>query len=422
MWDRRHLVECPGDWMRQYVTELVGPADEDCAWDFDFLAFLRNCAREAERKPIDGVFSSSDYPGATFAAALAQSLGLAGSDPQAVTVCAHKFHARKLQRQALPELTPRFALVDPAQPSIAGSGLEFPCFVKPVKGSFSVLARRVESARELTEFCQQPVVADFFRQYVHMFNAMVREYTTLEPDGGYFIAEEVLSGDLVTVEGFARARGDVEVLGVVDSIVDERTQSFLRFEYPSALGPEVQERMARAAQILATAFCLRQCFFNLELFYDAARDAIRIVELNPRICGQFADLYEKVDGTNSYETALALASGASPSVRRRCGAHRAAASFPLRVFEPVRVRRAPSAERVREVEAMVPGTLVWTECETGQELADFESYEDGRSCRYGVVNVGAEDRAGLLSRFEAVRAALGFELEPLRKPGFTSTR
>ena len=40
--------------------------------------------------------------------------------------------------------------------------------------------------------------------------------------------------------------------------------------------------------------------FNIEMMYDAATDRIGIIEINPRMASQFADLYEKVDGTNSY--------------------------------------------------------------------------------------------------------------------------
>jgi hypothetical protein len=138
------------------------------------------------------------------------------------------------------------------------------------------------------------------------------------------------------------------------------------------------------------------------------------------MCGQFADLYQKVDGTNGYEIALQLAVGERPVVQRGRGDHRVAASFPLRVFQPTRVRRAPDSEDLRAAEAMYPGTLVWIECETGQQLANFESLEDGASARYAIVNVGASDRGALTDRFDAVYARLGIELEAsIPAPGST---
>jgi hypothetical protein len=90
-----------------------------------------------------------------------------------------------------------------------------------------------------------------------------------------------------------------------------------------------------------------------------------------------------------------------------------AASFPLRVFEPCRVVRAPDADTVRRAESVVPDARIWVEVEEGQTLADFERFEDGQSHRYAVVNVGAGGREELLTRLETVRRLLGFEFERL---------
>jgi biotin carboxylase len=158
---------------------------------------------------------------------------------------------------------------------------------------------------------------------------------------------------------------------------------------------------------------LRQTMFNLELMFDEATGRLAIVEVNPRMCGQFADLYEKVNGRNGYEVALDLALGRDPAFERGAGRSRAAASVPLRVFEPVRVARAPGLEEIAALEAEVPGLRVWSEVKTGDVLADFASCEDGHSARYAIVNLGAPDRAELDRRLEAVRSRLGFVFEPL---------
>ena len=125
----------------------------------------------------------------------------------------------------------------------------------------------------------------------------------------------MLRGDLVTVEGFV-CDGSVEVLGIVDSTL-HANGSFARFDYPSALPERVQDRMAAIARRVIAALGLERTIWNIEMMYDAAADRVSIVEVNPRICGQFADLYQKVDGTNSYEIALALCTGARPRVRAR---------------------------------------------------------------------------------------------------------
>jgi biotin carboxylase len=359
------------------------------------------------------VTSSSDYPGAALAAALARELGVPGSAPETILGCSHKWYSRAAQREVVPDATPWFALVDPKRPLANVEELRFPCWVKPVKGSFSVFSRRVDRAEELAAFLDRPAVHEFVDRYLELFHELVREHTGFEKDGRWFLAEELLTGSLATVEGFA-AEGDVEILGIVDSVTHPVTGSFVRFNYPSALPQEVQERMRDIAVRLIRAKGLSHSMFNIEMMVDARHDRIRVVEVNPRLCGQFADLYAKVDGTSGYEVALAVAAGERPEIRRGGGSQSAASSFPLRVFEHVRVTRSPDEKVVRRVEAEHPGALVWNECAAGQELAEFEGTEDGASCRYGVVNVGGLDRADVLARFDLVLGDLDWAFAPLR--------
>jgi biotin carboxylase len=252
-------------------------------------------------------------------------------------------------------------------------------------------------------------VLEFATEYMHLFNQLVGALTDFEVNGGYFLAESLLHGTQVTVEGYA-LDGRVEIVGIVDSIMHPGTGSFARFDYPSAMRSEIRERMANIARRAIAGIGLDRAMFNIEMIYEPARDTIRIIEINPRICGQFADLYQKVDGVNGYAIALALAAG-DPVPGGTGRGEAAATSFPLRLFRPARVRRAPTAEDVAAAEALYPGTLVWIECEAEQELADFERIEDGQSCRYGIVNVGGSSRAELLARLDAVTDRLGFAFE-----------
>jgi biotin carboxylase len=291
----------------------------------------------------------------------------------------------------------------------------FPCFVKPVKGSFSVCTRRVATRRELEAFLDLDATQDFARHHGFMFDRLLAEQGILAPDSAHFLAEEVLSGDLVTVEGFA-CGGDVTVFGVVDSVVHPSTRSFVRFEYPSRLSASVQERMEEIAARAVKALRLEHGLFNVELFHDPASGRIDVVEVNPRVAGQFGDLYEKVDGTSSYTILLALAAGEHPSWQRRTGRYGYAASVPLRIFGPARLVRAPSKEEIAKAEALFEGTLVSSEVESGTVLADFARGEDGASARYAVLNLGANDRAEVVERSVMVEEALDYRFEPLGEP------
>jgi hypothetical protein len=413
-WDLRGLRACAPRWQDRFEVELLPPFDYEWRWNFDVLGFLDEQVT-ARRDRIDGVFSSSDYPGAIVAGAMASRLGLSGTPPERIIRSSHKYYSRLAQREAVPEATPWFALVDPRIPRESAPGLSFPCFIKPVKGAFSVMSRRLDSRRELESFLMKPSARDFISQYVFVFNQLVRELTDFHLNGSYFLAEELLRGRQVTVEGFA-SPGGVEILGIVDSVRHPGTRSFVRFDYPSTLSRRVQTRMAEVARIAIEKLELRSTLFNVEMTYDVRRDRIFIVEVNPRMCGQFADLYEKVDGTNGYEIALQLAVGERPVLKRGAGAYRVASSFPLRIFEPSRVEKAPTEETIAEVERLFPGTLVWPECSQGDALVDFESLEDGQSFRYAVVNLGASDRESLRRVFREVMLKLDYSFAEVSDP------
>lgn len=410
-WDARQLESCHAAWHDRYAVELAEPSDDDCPWDFDVPGWIERTAA-ARRGRIVGVLSSSDYPGATAAGAIATRLGLPGTPPETLIRCSHKYYSRLAQREAAPESVPEFHLVDPERPLDSARAIRFPCFVKPVKGAFSVMARRIDSPEALEAFLTHPATREFVRDYPVIFNELLARLTSFEVSGSWFLAEGILRGAPVTVEGFAR-EGEIGILGIVDSVLHPGTGSFLRFDYPSSLPGAVQDRMGDVARRVMSHIGFRTGLFNIEMTWDADTDRIWIVEVNPRLCGQFADLYQKVDGTSGYEVALALAAGETPRLRRGAGPFRCASSFPLRTFEPVRVLRAPDRGAVARVEAEFPGALVWSECAPDQVLDDFDR-EDGRSARYAVVNLGGDDARDLAARLESVRARLGYVLVPIR--------
>jgi hypothetical protein len=138
-----------------------------------------------------------------------------------------------------------------------------------------------------------------------------------------------------------------------------------------------------------------------------------VIEVNPRLAGQFGDVWQKTFLLNGYEAAMALALGDEVPRRRGPPSWRFAASVPRRTFAPVRVERAPTPERIREAEAAFPGTLVWWECREGEVLSGFDAAGEGQGWRYAVINVGADTREALAGKAEAVERALGAVLRPL---------
>jgi biotin carboxylase len=422
-WDRPQLELLRRSGGGAAAVHFSAPRDADVRWDLDVAGWVAAEARR-RRGAVDGVFSSSDYPGAAAAAALAADLGLPGPTPRAVLTAAHKCLARRTQKEAVPEAVPPFALVEPEDPATWEHGLGYPCFAKPVKGSFSVFARRIGGPDELAALLTAPEVLQYRKQFLQMFDDLLRRFGIAERGRG-FLCEGLLAGAQATVEGWCGAAGRSGVLGIVDSTFEPGTRSFTRFDYPSRLPAEVQQRMGALALRVAGALGLEHTLFNVELVWDPATGRIGIIEINPRICGQFADLYHKVDGTHGYGVAFDLATGRAPRLRQREGRFAAAASFPLRAFEPARVRRVPDAERLAALAREDPDTLVWIECQSGERLLDpgageaerdETDHEDGASHRYAVINLGGDSREHLAARLERLRADLGLELEPLGRP------
>lgn len=405
MWDLRQFDACRSQWQGRFSIEYGTPADEDTRWDFDIDGYIEQCAA---RKDIAGVFSSSDYPGATVAAAIARRAKLPGPDPRCLLRASHKLASRAVQAEAVPEATPKFSAVDPGN-LMFPPDVGFPCFVKPVKGAFSLFAKRVNNINELRTHLARPEVEEFRHGFMVPFSRLWRQHGGDEVDGRWFIAEEVLAGAQVTVEGFV-ADAEPTVIGVVDSEFYPGTTSFSRFVYPSSLQQEVQEKLADIARRTIAALGLRRCFFNIEMCWDGANAGI--IEVNPRMCGQFGDLYQKVDGCNTYELALSLVTGGPAQWRKGKGEFAFAASVPLRLFAPAIVKAAPDAARVAEVEQKHPGTLVWPEIAAGQMVKDFV-FEDGNSFRYCVFNIGADSHAALNSLQRRVTTELAFEMQPL---------
>jgi len=160
---------------------------------------------------------------------------------------------------------------------------------------------------------------------------------------------------------------------------------------------------------------IRHSCFNVELVYDADRDAISIIELNPRMCTQFSDLYEKVDGTNGYEVQLALATGRRPPFAQRQGRYTVAASFVARTFADRKVVRVPDAPRLTEIRRRFPDAVIKLLCREGQWLS--QQPQDMASYRYAIINMGAGSVEALDAAFADVAPLLDVQFAPDRSFG-----
>jgi hypothetical protein len=308
----------------------------------------------------------------------------------------------------VPAAVPQFQCLEIENLRQEDVSLSYPFFVKPVKSSFSILARPIDSFETLETFL--PKVRRRLAQSVAPFNYLLKKYTTLELDGNLLIGEEMLDGEQVTVEGFSWEK-KVSIMGITDSIMYPGTMSFERFEYPSRLPIRVQERMADIARGLILGIGLDYTVFNIEMFYNCETDAIHIIEINPRMSYQFADMFEKVDGTNTYTLQLELSQGKQPAFENGKGRYGVAASFVLRLFENKMVSRVPSREEICKIRTQFPDSSVVIKVKEGIMLSDLS--QDEESYRYAIVNLGGKDWTDIYTRFEELKQHLRFEFKSL---------
>jgi biotin carboxylase len=363
---------------------------------------LERCVREN----VEAVASSDDYPGATLASIAAKELHLPGVLPATNLLCQHKYFSRQFQQAAAPEAVPRFHLLDVRPEAGLPQGLEFPLFVKPVKSFFSVGAQRIDSAAELPPIQQRWLrAASFFRP----FDILLQRYTGRAMQTQFLLAEGLLTGVQTTLDGYVY-QGEVYLMGVVDSIMFPGTIAFQRFDYPSQLPGNIQSRMFDVARRVMRQLEFDNGQFNIEFMYDRETDGVHIIEINPRMSSQFGDLYEKVDGTNSYAVMLDLALGRKPQVKKRQGRHAMASSCVLRTFQNQKVLKLPSQGEIDKLLGQYPDMRVEILATEGLKLS--QQMQDSVSYRYGLINIGGRDQQDILDIFDHGAKTLSFVFEP----------
>jgi hypothetical protein len=363
----------------RYRVRFEG-SDLDQLVEFDPVAFLAGLAEA----PAAGVVGTKDLS-ALLAALVAAERGLPGPTPGALIACQHKPTARKAQLRAAPAATPRFALVDGRVP------FSPPFFVKPVIGRLSQNAYRIEDLSELADIREN-------ERYTARYEQIAVLAPGGPPDVHGLIAEELLSGDEVTLEGYVSG-GRATTIGVTDSVKYPGTDSFERFEYPSRLPEERQAELSGVAARVLRELDFDGGFFNVEFFVPETGPA-RIIEVNGRIASQFAPLVQGLHGRSTYEALFELACGDDPQWQtgRPDGV---AVSYAMRVFDDAFVEAVPDPEDGLEI-LVRPGLAL---SEQGQN--------DPQSYRLAILYGFGETREEAVAACRERAARLNFRLAPV---------
>lgn len=390
-----------------YFDNALAGIDSQSVPNLDIIRLIEDLISRYSGADLFGVTSPVGYPGMSVAAIAAQRLGLPGPAITSVLLCEHKYYSRIAQQALVPSATPSFQLLKPDGAGREIEAKEFPLFVKPVKACFSINANQVATREELQQTLRSCSLPE---RFIQPLNDLLQAYTDYQWNASHLLAESLLEGVQVSLEGYV-FQGTVQVIGIVDAVMYPGTISFQRFVYPSSLSEDVQRRMARIAAAFIRGIGYDNALFNVELMYNPATGRISIIEVNPKLASQFTDLFEKVDGTNTYSLLLQIAAGDEPLFSRGKGKFKIAASCVLRTFANQRVLRVPSSQEINKLITTFADARIEICTAQGKFLSD--GMQDGKSYRYGLINIGADSDEELLAKLEHCQSMLDFQFAPV---------
>ena len=366
---------------------------------------------EAFDGPVHAVVGFWDFPVSTMVPVLCERLGLRWATTEAVVKCEHKYWSRLEQAKVIDEV-PRFGLLDLDDPALP-DGLAYPVWLKPIRSASSELAFRADDPRQLTD------AAATIRQGIQRIGdafGTVLDLLDLPPElagvgGSACRVEEAATGRQVTVEGYGHRR-EIYIYGIVDSVPVPGGSSFQRYQYPSTIPPAVADRMAELSRRVMRQIGYDDTTFNVEYFWDAERDALTLLEINPRHSQSHAELFAWVDGVANHHHMVELALGRDPRPPHREGPHAVAAKWFVRRSADGVVRRVPTAEEIARVEGAVDGCVVEVTVEPGDRLSQRHD-QDSYSYAIANVYVGGASEADLVRKYDQAVAALPFEIDDI---------
>ncbi|MEA1910140.1 MAG: ATP-grasp domain-containing protein [Spirochaetota bacterium] len=360
---------------------------------------------------VDAVASYWDFPGTVMVPILAERFGLPGPSLESILKCENKYWSRMEQQKAIDEYIPRYQVFDPFDDN-AFEKLDIlpPFWIKPIKSFRSFLAFQINGERqfnEVMEVCREKggMMNEPFQHIMDTYH-MPAEISQMKES---FIAESPIGGWQCTLEGYVH-NGKVLVYGIVDSVREQDSSSFSRYQYPSSLPLDIQHRMIDVIRSALVQFKLDNSPFNAEFFYDQTADKVWLLEVNPRTSQAHTDIFEKVHGISHLSVMVDIALGLKPKPLERSGEFNIASHFMLRTFEKGKVSRIPSSMDVEKLEKRQPGTIVRMKVEPGQDLDDLQG-QDMYSFELATVFIGGRDQTDVLEKYDEALSVLQFDID-----------
>lgn len=371
---------------------------------------------------VDGIVCHWDFPVTSMHSILCEEYKLPAPSLTALLKCAHKYWSRLEQRKVVPENTPGFCAVNPFDDdALSKIDLDFPFWIKPIKGYGSMLGFKITNQDDFNEAMHQS--REVIKTLGDPFNTILKRVEQPEElegiDGNWMIAEEYVTGLEFAPEGYVQ-NGQCHIHGMIDMVIGSNGKSFERYEYPSTLPDAVQQRGVEISKKLMRHMGFDNGCFNIEYFWNKETDDIWVVEINPRISQSHSYLFEKVKGLSNHEVAIKVALGETPHFEQNDGPFNCAAKFLHRRYDKTNLiaTRVPEDKDIRALQQQYqPDTVVHPRLQRGMELAEMKE-QDPYSYVIADILIAARDQQELEEKYRIAAQQLPFEFAPLdRKHG-----
>ena len=401
---------------RKYrFISLISYEKIKCGLRFPVCEFLEQAPRLLADYPgtVDAIVGYWDFPVSTLLPILQKQQGLRGPSLEAVLMCEHKYWSRVKQKEIIPESIPAFQQVDPFDPdAVRACSLDYPFWLKPVKSVLSHLGFMIRDEREFDTALA--TIRKGIDRYAVPFNYILNRIEMpgdiRAVDGYLCIAESLISaGRQCTLEGYAQD-GAVHVYGILDSVREGKHQSsFSRYQYPSVMPQQVQQRMIEMTKKLIEHLKYDDAPFNIEFYWDDRNDSIHLLEINTRISKSHCPLFKMVDGEYHHDVMIDVALGLVPQFPHRQGRFATAAKFMVRRYRDGTVLGIPGAEDVNRVRERFDGAEVQINVIPGMRLSELR---DQDSYSYEIANLfmGADSHEKLLANYREAITMLPFHI------------
>ncbi|MFP4128516.1 MAG: acetyl-CoA carboxylase biotin carboxylase subunit family protein [Desulfonatronovibrio sp.] len=363
---------------------------------------------------IDGVASYYDFPGTDLVPVLAERFNLPGPSLESVLKCEHKYWSRLEQKKVVPEHITEFQAFDPFDEKVFEKiELEPSYWIKPIKSFKSFMCFRIDNEQDFNEAINKMRKRVGFM--CEPFTYFIKKYAQLPPELSDLkkicLAEYPMGGDYqVTLEGHC-FQGEAVVYGIVDSIREKDGTSFGRYQYPSGLPLEIEQKMIDIARKIMLHIGLDNSPFNIEFFYDQTKDHIYLLEINPRVSQAHTEIFSKVHGYSHFSVMVDLCLGRKPPVMEKKGSFNVAGHFMVRHFEDGVVASVPSQEDIKKVHEKFPETDIKILVKEGDRLSELVSVQNSYSFELANIFVGGRDEQDMLEKYQAILDMLPLKIE-----------